>query len=139
MDRVISKTQNAFVKGRQITDLVLIANECLDSRINYGELRLLCKLDMEKAHDHMDWKFLLYILRRCGFSEKLCSWIERCILTTRFSVLTNGTPSGFFRSSRGVRQRDPLSSFLFVIVMEAFNRMIAAAINHRLFNGSYLV
>jgi hypothetical protein len=50
-------------------------------------------------------------------------------------VLINGTPSGFFRSSRGVRQGDPLSSFLFVIVMKAFSRMIAAAIDHGFISG----
>jgi hypothetical protein len=78
---------------------VLIASECLDIHINYEEPGLLCKLDMEKAYDHMDWKFLLYILRRCGFSEKWCSWTERYISIARFSMLINGTPSGFFRSS----------------------------------------
>jgi hypothetical protein len=93
MDRVISKPQNAFVKSRQITDSVLIASECLDSHLSYGELGLLYKLDMEKAYDHIDWKFLLYLLSRCGFGEKWCSWIERCILIAHFSVLINGTSS----------------------------------------------
>jgi hypothetical protein len=68
---VISKPQNVFVKGRQIMDSVLIVSECLDCRIKSREPGLLCKLDMEKkAYDHIDWKFLLYLLRRCGFGEK---------------------------------------------------------------------
>jgi hypothetical protein len=51
--KIISKPHNAFVKGRQILGLILIANECLDSHLNSGEPRLLCKLDIEKAYDHV--------------------------------------------------------------------------------------
>ena len=96
---------------------------------------MLCKLDMEKAYDHVDWNFLIYLLRRCGFEERWCLWIKHCISTVCFSVLNNGVPSGFFESFRGVLQGDPLSPFLFVLAMEAFSRMLGAFISRGLISG----
>jgi hypothetical protein len=63
LEKVISKSQSAFIKGRQILDLILIANECLDSRIRSGEPGVMCKMDLEKAYDHLNCDFLLYMLR----------------------------------------------------------------------------
>ena len=59
---LILDSQNAFVKGRQILDFVLIASECIDSRLKLGVPGVFCKLDVEKVYDHVSWDFLMYML-----------------------------------------------------------------------------
>ena len=129
MEDIISASRNAFVRNWQILDPVIIANECLDSRLKTGLPRLLCKLDVEKAFDHVNWGFLMQLLEKSGFSAKWRQWIFFCISTVHFSILINGSPCGFFESSRRLRQGDPLSPLLFVLVMEALGRMLDKAVH----------
>lgn len=70
MKGLIAQPQSAFVKGRQILNSILIANECIEDRRFYRQNGLICKFDLEKAYDHVHWDFLDYILGRMGSETK---------------------------------------------------------------------
>ena len=92
-----------FVKAKQILHSILITNEYLDSMIKSSEPGVFCKLDSTNAYHHVNWEFLLYLLKRRDFGENWCTWIGHCISSVHFFVLVNGTPSKVFKSSYGLR------------------------------------
>lgn len=67
---VISVSQNAFIPRRHLSNCSLIANECIDAALKAGRSGVVCKIDMEKAYDHINWVFLDWILLKMGFGVK---------------------------------------------------------------------
>lgn len=98
MTKLVDSQQMALIKGGQIMDVVLVANEAVDSRIKQQKPGILCKLDIEKAYDHVNWNFLMKLLERMSFGQKWIHWIKYCISTVNFSILVNRSPAGFFRA-----------------------------------------
>ncbi|CAN4090148.1 unnamed protein product [Withania somnifera] len=124
---LVDEHQMAFLKGRQIMDAALLANDLVDARVRQNLPGVLCKLDSEETYDHVNWSFLLKILRDMGFGNKWINWIKFCITTGKFSLIINGNPEGVFQSQRCLRQGDPMSPFLFLLAMEGLNFMIRKA------------
>lgn len=82
------------------------------------------KLDLEKAYDRLEWPFIIFCLRSKGFDEDSCSLIHSCFSSTSISVKVNGSISDSFQPSRGIRQGDPISPYLFIICMDHLSQMI---------------
>ena len=124
---IITEHQSAFTKDCLITNNILVAFETLHSMKKYksGDNSFMAlKLDMSKAYDQEEWSFLENLMRKMGFCENWIGLMMVCVRTVSYSVLINGELKGMVYPSRGIRQADPLSPFLFLLCTEGLHGLI---------------
>ncbi|GKC45235.1 RNA-directed DNA polymerase, eukaryota, reverse transcriptase zinc-binding domain protein [Tanacetum coccineum] len=110
-------------------------NEIIEWHKKRKKQLLIFKVDFEKAFDSISWNYLDHILYSLGFGLKWRSWIKTYLSSSRASVLVNGSPTSEFSINRGLRQGDPLSPFLFILVMEGLHNAFADAVGNGLISG----
>eukprot|EP00253_Pinus_taeda_P001588 PITA_01588 len=132
---LISPEQTGYVEGRQIMDGIILSNEVIHSLKMLKKPGMLLKLDLSKAFDKLSWNYIHKMLLAFGFNATWTRWIMNLINSPSFSVLLNGSPSPPFQPTRGIRQWDPLSPFLFVLMAEGLSRLLKSAVSSHALKG----
>uniref|UniRef100_A0A803Q9W0 Reverse transcriptase n=1 Tax=Cannabis sativa TaxID=3483 RepID=A0A803Q9W0_CANSA len=130
LKEVISENQSAFIRGRLIQDNAILGFESLHcmkkGRFGNGR-KMALKLDMSKAYDRVEWRFLETMMICLGYDKRWVDKIMNCIKSISFSILLNGDVSGQIHPSRGLRQGDPLSPYMFLLCSEGLSCLIQEA------------
>jgi hypothetical protein len=122
------KNKLAMLKEDRLWIALYLAHEVINSLKSTKTPGMLIKLDLSKAFDKASWQYLRAILNSFGFDQDWVNWILNLTSSAFFSILVNGVPSRPFSASRGIRQGDPLSPFLFVLMAEGLGRYIKSAV-----------
>jgi len=109
--RVISKSQTGFIKGRYILEGVVVLHEVLHELRTAKKTGLILKIDFEKAYDRVRWSFLQEVMEGKGFPQQWISWVMDTVKGGKVCINVNGERSPYFRTFRGLRQGTPSLSY----------------------------
>ncbi|KAM0922677.1 hypothetical protein ACQ4PT_006132 [Festuca glaucescens] len=127
MAELVGCNQSAFIRGRCIQDNFVLVHQSARPLHRRKVPALLLKLDVARAFDSVSWPFLLSVMRQRGFGPRWISWLVVLLRSASTRVLVNGCAGSSFLHGRGLRQGDPLSPLLFVLVMDVLDAMFRAA------------
>ena len=118
LPNIIGDHQTAFIKGRYIGENIRLVEDILDYTNQNHIPGMLLFADLEKAFDSVEWNFLMATLKKFNFGPNMLSWIKCFYSNIKSCVINKGFSSGWFDLTRGVRQGCPLSTAIFVCVIE---------------------
>jgi mannosylglycoprotein endo-beta-mannosidase len=124
---LVAANQSAFVRGRCIHDNFVLVQQSARALYKARVPSLLLKLDIARAFDSVSWPFLISVLRQRGFGPRWIAWITLLLCTASTRVVINGSAGAPFAHGRGLRQGDPISPLLFIVVMNVVSAMFSRA------------